>query len=131
MAKKQFSTRKKIIEFSIDDDDFRLKPVIPASVLFEFQNLQSNITTAMNDPEQSIADIILDMFSKLLDDKSFEVFNARFFGVTPEPLDFETFNEVTEYILEEVAGKGVGQRSSSSTSASPAMTSGPSSTDGA
>lgn len=106
----KFTTQQRIIDFQIDDDVFKLRPVIPASTLFEFANIHSRIEEAQKTPGQSIADVMLDAFSKVLDDESFEVFNARFFGVTGSPIDFATFNAVTEYILGEVSGKGVSEK---------------------
>lgn len=111
----QFTTRKKFVSFMIDDDVFQLRPALPAAVFFEFANIQSRMQEAQQSSTASVADVMLDMFSKILDDASFETFNARFFGLTPNPLDYETFIEVTEYILEQSSGKGATQKSSSST----------------
>lgn len=114
MAGRKFTTKKKQISFEIDDDEFHLREVIPASTLFEFSNIETRMNEAQSDPNQSIADVMLDAFSKILDDASFETFNARFFGVTNTPMDFETFNDVTQYILGEVSGKEVTQKQPSS-----------------
>lgn len=103
---KKYTTTKREIFFEIDDDRFDLKPVIPASTLFEFANVQSRMTEAAAKSSESVADVILDIFSKVLDDRSFETFNARFFGMTETPIDIPTFMAVTEDILEELAGKG-------------------------
>lgn len=103
---KQFTTKSREIDFQIDEDVFKLRPVIPAAALFEFANIQSRMEEAQKNAGQSVADVMLDAFSKILDDPSFETFNARFFGVTSNPMDFETFTEVTEYILAQVSGKG-------------------------
>src|SRR5690606_35755313 len=107
----QFTTRKKSVSFMIDDDVFKLRPALPAAVFFEFANIQSRMQEAQQSSTSSVADVMLDMFSKILDDASFETFNARFFGLTPNPLDYETFIEVTEYILEQSSGKGATQKS--------------------
>lgn len=102
---KRYTTTKTEIDFWIDDDQFHLKEVIPAGVLFEFANIQQRIAEASQSTETSIADVILDAFSKILTEESFEIFNARFFGVTTTAIDFPTFQAVTEDILTEVAGK--------------------------
>ena len=64
------------------------------------------MTEAAAKSSESVADVILDIFSKVLDDRSFETFNARVFGMTETPIDIPTFMAVTEDILEELAGKG-------------------------
>jgi hypothetical protein len=102
---KKYTTTKTDIWFEIDDDRFNLKPVIAASTLFEFANVQSRMAEAASKGGESVADVILDVFSKILDDKSFDIFNARFFGMTPVPIDVKTFIAVTEDILEEITGK--------------------------
>lgn len=102
---KKYVTQKVQIDFEIDDDQFFLKEVIPAGVLFEFANLQGRIAEASQSANTSVADVILDAFSKILTDESFELFNARFFGATPIPIDFRTFQAVTEDVLTEIAGK--------------------------
>lgn len=112
---RRFNTRKYDIDFEIDDDTFKLRDVIPAGVLFEFANLQSRMAEAQANPNMTVGDVLLDAFSKILVPESFEVFNARFFGVSTNAIDFATFQEVTEYILSEVTGKGPSPTSSSST----------------
>lgn len=111
---KKFTTKKHNIDFDIDDDTFYLRPMIPAGTLFEFSNIQSRMEEAQKDPQMTVGDVLLDVFSKILTDESFEIFNARFFGVTSIPIDLPTFQEVTEYILEEVTGKEQSQKSSTS-----------------
>lgn len=128
---KNYTTKRRAIEFSIDDDVFRTKPVISASTMFEFSNLQTRMSEAMNDPGQTVADVILDAFSKILDERSFEIFNERFFGLSSNPLDFDTFKEVTEDLLTEIAGKDQPQKPSSSKTGSRGNGSGRSSTAGA
>jgi len=103
---KKYTTKKIAIDFEIDDDKFYLREVIPAGVLFEFANIQGRMAEAAENPNTSIADVILDAFSKILTEESFEVFNARFFGAAEVPIDFPTFQEVAQDVLEEVAGKG-------------------------
>lgn len=102
---KKYTTEKRDIWFEIDDDRFTLKSVIPASTLFEFANVQSRMAEAAEKGGESVADVILDVFSKVLDDKSFEIFNARFFGMTSLAIDVRTFMAVTEDILVELSGK--------------------------
>jgi hypothetical protein len=128
---KRYQTRKTNIDFWIDDDQFFLKEVIPAGILFEFSNMQSRIAEATANPNVSVADVILDMYEKILDEKSFETFNARFFGASRMALDFITFQEVSQDILGEIAGKAASVTSSSSSTGSPTTESGPASTDGA
>lgn len=111
---KKYTTRKINLDFQIDDDVFKLREVIPAGVLFEFSNIQSRMVEATQSTGTSVADVILDAFSKILDDESFELFNARFFGAAPVPIDFITFQEVTEDILTDIAGKATQSKSSSS-----------------
>lgn len=112
---KKYTTKKTDIDFWIDDDQFFLKKIIPASAMFEFSNMQSRIAEVSSDPNMTVADVILDAFQKILDDKSFEVFNARFFGASEMAIDFITFKDVTEDILTEIAGKASETSSSSST----------------
>lgn len=102
---KKYTTTKTKIDFQVDDDVFYLKEVIPAGVLFEFSNLQSQMEEAMKMPGMSVADVILNQFEKILKPESFELFNSRFFGVTETAIDFPTFQLITEDILTEVAGK--------------------------
>jgi hypothetical protein len=111
---KKYTTSKINIDFEIDDDKFFLKEVIPAGVIFEFSNIQSRMTEAKNKPGESLADVMLECFEKLLTPESFEIFNARFFGMSKLPIDFATFSEVTQDILTEIAGKGQSDTSTSS-----------------
>lgn len=98
-----FTTKKKDIEFAIDEDVFKLKSPIPAGIVFEMSEFQKRIQEASQ--EGGVNEVLLESFQKLLDDESFQVFHARLYGAG-EPIDMETFIDVTKWILGEVAGKG-------------------------
>lgn len=113
---KQFATRRRELSFSIDEDEFHLKAIIPAGTMFRLTKLQSKMDAASESGE-GIDMIVLDIMKDLLKRNSFEQFRFRFYGNEDDedtdgneygevdPIDLETFTDVIEWIIGESLGK--------------------------
>lgn len=122
---KRFTTRRKNLEFYVDEDHFVGVPALPAMTALELTKMHGEIQQAEGTDKLSV---IMEVFKQFLETDSYERFVQRLSDKT-NPIDLPTLLEVIQWIL----GEGVGLRPTQKPSPSdtgPTAT-GPASTDGA
>jgi len=123
---KRFTTRRKPVEFYVDDDLFRGVPALPAMHALELTRMHSELQAAEG---KGKLDILMGVFSSFLEDASYERFAQRLQDKS-NPIDLGTLMDVIQWILGEGYGLRPTQKPSPSEPGSAAST-GHTSTDGA
>lgn len=122
---KRFTTRRKAVEFYVDDDLFRGIPALPALHALELTKMHGVLKSS--DGADKL-DPILYVFSQFMEDESYKRFEARLSDKS-NPIDLRTLMDVIQWILGEGYGLRPTQRPSPSGTGS--IDSGTASTGGA
>ena len=96
----EFTTNRKVIEFTVDEEPFRTIPAIPAFALLDM--------SAQDRGREQIGYFL----KEVLDEDSATRFAARLES-RENPIDTETLKAVMDYLIEEITGRPTGQPSDS------------------
>lgn len=107
MSMKSFSTAGDSVQitFDVDNEGFALKPALSAGQLFKLSRLQAKMAAAADDPESDAGTVVMAELEKIFEPDSFSRFSERYEGKR-NPIGFQRFNEIVEWLIGEAAGKG-------------------------
>lgn len=109
---KDFSKKRREIQFRIDDDLFSAVPVIPAQVMLDFTRQITEADPSKMAPSQQVQ-ILTNMLAIVLEPASLKRFEARMADVT-NPIDMEQINDVVMWLFEEYGMRPTTEPSGSS-----------------
>ncbi|WP_329336067.1 hypothetical protein OG252_13040 [Streptomyces sp. NBC_01352] len=101
-AARDFTKKRKLLDFRIDDDIFEAAPVLPGDIYAEFVTLYTSTGDVENYQEQH--DLLKRALSLVLFDESYTRFAARL-ADKKHPIDDGQMSEVVLWLLEEYAGR--------------------------
>lgn len=99
---KTFTTKRRNVEFQIDDDVFYGIPSLPAMVALELTGVSKQLS-GVEGVEK--VHLIVDLFGQFLADDSFKLFESRL-SDKANPIDLEVLTDVIGWVL----GEGYGLR---------------------
>lgn len=98
MVTKDFTRKRKKLEFTIDDDVFEAKHPIPAQVLLDFAKKFGSMSESSPMDEQLEA--FKDVLALVLKPDSLKIFTARMADVD-NPIEVAQIEEIIEWLFEE------------------------------
>lgn len=101
-AARDFSRKRKRLNFTIDDEEFEAAPALPGDIYAEFVTIYSS--TGETETYQEQHNALKQALSLVLLDESYERFQARLRDKT-NPIEDSQMSDVILWLLEEYAGR--------------------------
>lgn len=116
---KDFTKKRKPLQFRIDDDVFSAVATIPADVMIEFAESMSTANPADMSPSEMVG-ALRRVIEMVLHPDSLTLFRKRM-GDPQNPIDMEQLDSIVTWLFEEYGMRPTTESSSSSAGGSPVV----------
>lgn len=111
-----FNTTRRVITFTVDEDEFATKPAIAAGVVFGLQTSMKDFKSENEKKRDAAYENLKQTYKRILNAESWALFEPRIDGDCEDdvvPIDVTQLMEITRWIIGEGLGKGRSQPASS------------------
>lgn len=112
-----YNTTRRVVTFTVDDDEFTTKPAIPAGVVFTLQQRMRSFKSDNEAKRDQAYEDLKSTYQKILTADSWELFEPRLEGECDDdtvPIDAMLLMQITRDIIAEGLGKGRSEPATSS-----------------
>lgn len=104
-----FNTTRRVLTFTVDEDEFTTKPAIAAGVVLNLQNAMKDFKSENEKKRDGAYDNLKKVYKRILDNESWALFEPRIDGDCDDdvvPIDTMQLMEITRWVIGEGMGKG-------------------------